>query len=1360
MTVCAVTIALICIRASILPDIIPLLSSDNSFLMHENENFPSDEGSSGDATIGLENLSDCILPTNLEVTLLDCNSHSYYFTVDNSNGILCVGKWYVDGVPITSGLEFTVNLTPGTHEVCLIDVICCATGESANVCETVFVPENCECIYPEAIAVSVIDCLGHKYHFDLIGGQNYCTTLWYDGGILIGSGTPLDVVLTPGVHSICVKVYCCVTNIGDGLCIDVVVPESCCELPTQIEAVVLDCESHKYEFTVPNPDGAFCFGKWYVDGNGVTSGVNTYSTNLTPGVHEICVNVECCETGEGIALCITVVVPENCDCVVPTAILTTILDCESHKYNFSFADGSGDLCVVFWLVDNDVQASTDNNISVTLTPGTHTICLKVVCCNGSGSNYICTDVFVPENCECQYPEAVIATQVDCDSHKYQFTFAGGNGFCVSYWRIDNGPEIEQGSYNPILALTPGWHTICAKVECCNGGPEAELRCVDLFVPEICECINPTDIVTTIIDCPSHKYQFDLSGGQNYCDTRWYLDGFLVQISANFVTTLTPGTHTICSKWSCCDDPSMGGSLCIDVVVPETCGCQIPTSIDYVLNDCQTNEYTFTLQGGAGAFYVMFWTIDGTPLVVNDPAITITLSAGPHTICAKSFCFEENDGGWVCVDLVVPEPCGCIWPGQIETVLLDCEGHKYEFTIPNADGSLCIGKWFIDSVGVNTGANPFSTILTPGSHTICVEVKCCETGEAISICTTVVVPENCDCVVPTAILTTILDCESHKYNFSFADGSGDLCVVFWLVDNDVQASTDNNISITLTPGTHTICLKVFCCNGSGSNYICTTIIVPENCICSYPTTVEVQNSNCVDHLYTFGLIGGSNYCIDHWNIDGGADIEAGNYNPTFNLTPGVHEICVKVHCCEGGMESEYVCLTNFVVPENCDCVVPTAILTTILVCESHKYNFSFADGSGDLCVAFWLVDNDVQASTDNNISITLTPGTHTICLKVYCCNGSGSNYICTDVFVPENCECQYPNAVIATQVDCDSHKYQFTFAGGNNFCVSYWRIDNGPEIEQGSYNPVLALTAGWHTICAKVECCNGGLDAELRCVDLFVPEICECINPTAIVTTIIDCPSHKYQFDLSGGQNYCDTRWYLDGALVQISANFVTTLTPGAHTICSKWSCCDNPSMGGSLCIDVLVPENCPCLLPTQITVIELDCPNHKYRFEIVATGSPYCIKQWYIDGQQTFVDNSWIEMVLTPGSHEICVFVYCCDEVLGGIYTCVNVIVPESCFSGMAMAPGNSGIENQLNEKVEAKLFPVPTESILNISYDQLVNLKELTVMNMMGEIIVRKSNLGDISTTQLDVQSLSSGVYTVTLNANGHLQHISFIKK
>jgi len=72
------------------------------------------------------------------------------------------------------------------------------------------------------------------------------------------------------------------------------------------------------------------------------------------------------------------------------------------------------------------------------------------------------------------------------------------------------------------------------------------------------------------------------------------------------------------------------------------------------------------------------------------------------------------------------------------------------------------------------------------------------------------------------------------------------------------------------------------------------------------------------------------------------------------------------------------------------------------------------------------------------------------------------------------------------------------------------------------------------------------------------------------------------------------------------------------------------------------------------------------------------------------------------------------------------------------------------DEEVHLKLYPNPASNMVNLEILDLKNITGISIINQMGQIIKVLSINEDITTLQIDVTSLTNGMYTLNINAGG----------
>jgi hypothetical protein len=73
-------------------------------------------------------------------------------------------------------------------------------------------------------------------------------------------------------------------------------------------------------------------------------------------------------------------------------------------------------------------------------------------------------------------------------------------------------------------------------------------------------------------------------------------------------------------------------------------------------------------------------------------------------------------------------------------------------------------------------------------------------------------------------------------------------------------------------------------------------------------------------------------------------------------------------------------------------------------------------------------------------------------------------------------------------------------------------------------------------------------------------------------------------------------------------------------------------------------------------------------------------------------------------------------------------------------------------------VYPNPANSVLNIGTKSLLNLQEVTIIDISGKEVYKRVN--SLSSESIDVSSLASGVYFVTFKSDNGVTTKKFIKE
>ncbi|PJA08898.1 MAG: hypothetical protein COX70_02770 [Flavobacteriales bacterium CG_4_10_14_0_2_um_filter_32_8] len=102
----------------------------------------------------------------------------------------------------------------------------------------------------------------------------------------------------------------------------------------------------------------------------------------------------------------------------------------------------------------------------------------------------------------------------------------------------------------------------------------------------------------------------------------------------------------------------------------------------------------------------------------------------------------------------------------------------------------------------------------------------------------------------------------------------------------------------------------------------------------------------------------------------------------------------------------------------------------------------------------------------------------------------------------------------------------------------------------------------------------------------------------------------------------------------------------------------------------------------------------------------------------------------------------------GGGYPFAVTFSPRN-FNGNVIYCLPTGVTETLNSNT-VSVFPNPTSEVLNISLPLTGLTTDLSVYNVIGEVVLKEQLIANGTTNQLDISKLNVGVYFVKLQANG----------
>ena len=1057
---------------------------------------------------------------------------------------------------------------------------------------------------------------------------------WFYGGSFLGSGPLTSSVLIEcdgESLELCVRVYCCDNpDLAEMICKPIIA--DCCTDPCDpltIAPVLINV-------TTPNVpcelrleiSGASSYCKeWTLDGVLFSSGVNENSFVLTGceenGIHDICVRVFCCDTGETVwEFCNSYVLAcEPCPCDPPTEFqIVSSIDADNCDYTFEIDPAlvsSADYCVT-WSLDGGpfVSGLTPGDITLSFgceDNGGHYICARIFCCdNPDVFIESCRDFEVACDCICEpIIDLTLNTSLvsqDCDyMFDADFTFSSGTNpvdYCYQ-WSLDG---INIGGNSNTIPYHMDCddndpHILCLDIVCCDTGELLGQECIDFISQCDCPCLPINGVVIaaaeTTVEC-MYSFTANLFGATDpslYC-YEWTLNGVGIGTTATVTNTFECDDDTIyqiCVVVRCCETGEAVGDSCITFTPDCECPCELlgPNEAELIAttDGC---VYTFMLHVGGQPLahpYCWWWIYDDTVYpggTINaDGSLTIDFTGicTEFEIGTKIYCcddeFPSGNGSFASFDI----DC-CCDPANLPTgdlIIDEISGScsylaEVSFPAGTDTDNLCF-NWSLDGVpvfGPTSNLQTFDFDCTQnGWHQICVMYTCCDNpGEPLELCTELYV--DCPCTHPFLLLADVTDCRvcltpiyegpcpAIVMSYNYGDGSTgtDPCHEYAAPGNYIACITTccaSNIDAAGNPIDSTEC-----------ETICTQVVIETAC-CEVPQELILaisKDENCL-HFFDIGSMAGtlgSDLCV-LWSLDGGPYVSG---NSGINLTHQFdcfdeinHEICARVFCCDNPENSIVIC-EQFEI--NCPCRLPSSVgfdYTITADCNAVISPYWTDDYCGDVC--FELTVDGIVVGDENTTNIPLgVSGVYDICFTAFCCDN------------PNN------------------------------------RITHCETIE--------------------VEC--GG-----------------CVEPTILdwfdygVTSVDDCYTYTFSNnvdDLANSDEYCYF-WCVDGTVIgsTIDLNY-TFPADGSYEVCLKVFCCENWELIGQYCETVIIDCD-PCPRDCEIDAFWQETVSGNTvnftDFSIAGPGTVITNWVWAFGDSNTSTLQNPSHTYATAGTYTVCLYV-------------------------------------------------------------------------------------------------------------------------
>lgn len=903
----------------------------------------------------------------------------------------------------------------------------------------------------------------------------------------------------------------------------------------------------------------YCIDWNWGDGTSQTNAANfcPYHTYAMDGVYTVCADVYCCDEPDvRLTLCGEITIdcePDPCQLPDPQSLTLVVANssvpCEQIGACVNFLDGTGlgsEYCIDWSWGDGTSQSE-----SAAFCPfhdysadGTYVVCAEVYCCDNPDQRItLCDEVIIdcgPEPCVLPLASDLqldlVNTATNCKEVGACLNFPAGidlSNLCIDWSWGDGLTQSEIAAFCPLHTYAcNGTYTVCAQVYCCNDPGNVVEVCGEIVVE--CPCsINdiPTDadfVLTNTGDCQAEA---ELILGSTECPNQVCYEFYavdatvLVTPTANGATFTFPssGTYQVCLLVHCCDDNTVGYSLCKEISVQCEDPCTLPLESDLVLDLVNTGtnckEVGACLNFPAGtdlSKLCIDWSWgDGTSqseIAAFCPLHTYTCN-GTYTVCAKVYCCDDPDNAVeICREVVIDCPCDINdLPTDVDWTY-NTDGCTVSTDILFSQQAQCPNDICYDWYTIPAGAaiiTDFGTgasleFQASGTYTICLNVHCCgdpETG--YSICKEVSV--ECGCGVEANFSTQPDECSVLFQDLSTIPAGAVSVTYDWNFGDGSNANIPNPLHTYAVGGNYVVCLTVTAVLADGT--VCTDTICEEIFVdcndCDVFVMFTCDPAGCTINFADQSTTGGGNVIVGwFWDFGDGNTSTAQNPTHTYGAS-GSYTICLTVTVLQpdGTTCSKTFCNTTPFL--DCDqCNVFADFSATPDLCDIQFNDLTFTGPGTNITSWFWNFGNGTSSNLQNPSVTYAASGTYTVCLTVTAINSTGNT--CTSFrCIPITVDCEGPEPC---PEPCELHP-AFIYnllpvTQANGCCVDFFNLSSagafttitGYQWDFGDGNTSTAVdpshcypTPGTYTVCLTIT----GTSLEGDCSQTFCWELtCE------------------------------------------------------------------------------------------------------------------------------------------------------------------------------------------------------------------------------------------------------------------------------
>lgn len=626
-------------------------------------------------------------------------------------------------------------------------------------------------------------------------------------------------------------------------------------------------------------------------------------------------------------------------------------------------------------------------------------------------------------------------------------------------------------------------------------------------------------------------------------------------------------------------------------------------------------------------------------------------------------------------------------------------------------------------------------------------------------------------------STVTDTAIKKAHWSFGDGTG-----------TTTRALGNAEHHYASPGTYTVCLKIYKYSNSITNpiltaEICKTLVLQNTAADSCRANFESQNTTLpLKKLFIAQPWHNNNKRPEKicWTFGDGTDtcitynpLQPHNYAVYHQYTqPGNYNVCVKIKY-QGGCEASVCKITHVgtpgTVPDSCRADFETDALTTSPLTRKFtaipwhnlqkkpvKICWDFGDGK-DTCIQYPTIANVPYSVTHTYAQ----PGNYNVCVKILYAGGcEATKCKPAQVGITDSCRADFEIDGIASSLRTKKftaipwHNQQkkpvkicWIFGDGSDTCIQYSNTFAGPYTVMHTY-----AQPGQYNVCVKILYA-GGCEAS-KCKTVSIPptpsndtckvEIHELATSSSLLLRhFIATPSpnrrpEKICWTFGDGRDTC--------------INLPNPVSPQSLTISHLY-----PAPGVyRVCVKIIYAGGCIATSCKEIVIRPINGICGGYMIDSLTGPKTVSLKgfgihpandhvvtyRWTFGDGTAASGQNVTHTYNQPGSYEVCLMIKTnrgCETKI-----CKRIVIAGTNQPSLQLSP------NPVINNLHALFISTRNEQ---------VNISIFSVNGLMVRSYVRNATIG-ANNWDFDVASLPTGIYSVIVSSPNQLANAIFFKQ